>query len=448
MSFITPLPGRKYAESVGCRLLFGNCTGTLRWKMPISFLLRRLLLILLLALPQLYWLGFVWRLVERVRIRRWLVWLLIFSAVGAMVAVLYDAIAAKFLPPSVGAILSPPVQLWIFSSTFVFYFTRVLQVLAWCASRLVELTRRPARQEQIDTSRRNALRQTASVIGGAPFVAAFYGYAHERFRFQIERVELGIANLPAALDGLRIAQLSDIHAGDLMPLHEIGRAVSMTNDLGPHLAVITGDFLTRAGDPLEECIRELSRLKAPLGVWGCNGNHEIYADAEDEAQRLFAANGMSLLRDSATEVKWNGGRLNLIGIDYQHDLPLDRTVLPTLNGAERLVRRDMPNILLSHNPDTFHSAAAAGVELSLAGHTHGGQINLQIRHNALNPARVLTQFIAGLYHLPLRNDSAQPACLYVNRGLGMLGFPARIGVRPEITLLTLRSSPGPSKLTL
>ena len=100
----------------------------------------------------------------------------------------------------------------------------------------------------------------------------------------------------------------------------------------------------------------------------------------------------------------------------------------------------MPNILLSHNPNTFASAAAGGVELSLAGHTHGGQVRVEILHTALNPARFITSFIAGLYRMPLRNTREQQACLYVNRGLGTLGFPARIGSKPEITLLTLRSA--------
>ena len=181
-------------------------------------------------------------------------------------------------------------------------------------------------------------------------------------------------------------------------------------------------------------------MQTPLGTWGCNGNHEIYAGAEDDAEKLFSENGMRLLRRSAAEIRWNGTAINLIGIDYEHSIPMTGKIMPTLNGAERLVRRDMPNILLSHNPNTFLSAAAAGVELSLAGHTHGGQVNVEILHTAINPARFVTSFVAGLYRIPLSNCIRQQACLYVNRGLGTLGFPARIGSKPEITLLTLRRS--------
>jgi hypothetical protein len=125
---------------------------------------------------------------------------------------------------------------------------------------------------------------------------------------------------------------------------------------------------------------------------------------------------------------------------------------PMLAEIERLIRRDMPNVLLSHNPNSFHRAAELGIELSLAGHTHGGQVKFEIVDHSVSPARLITPFVAGLYHLPIparismsslagaapAGNGVQKAALYVNRGLGTLGFPVRIGVPPEITLLTLR----------
>src|SRR5947208_14977958 len=97
--------------------------------------------------------------------------------------------------------------------------------------------------------------------------------------------EIYTLSLHDALPILRIAQLSDIHIGDYMPPREIARAVDMANDLRPDISFVTGDFVSSEGDPLDACITELSRLRAPLGVWGCNGNHEIYAGAEDDAER-------------------------------------------------------------------------------------------------------------------------------------------------------------------
>ena len=117
-----------------------------------------------------------------------------------------------------------------------------------------------------------------------------------------------------------------------------------------------------------------------------------------------------------------------------------------LQEIEHLIRRDMPNVLLSHNPNSFHRAAELGIELSLAGHTHGGQVKFEIVDHSISPARLITPFVAGLYRLPMSShagtasggNGAQKAALYVNRGLGTLGFPVRLGVPPEITLLTLR----------
>jgi predicted MPP superfamily phosphohydrolase len=245
-----------------------------------------------------------------------------------------------------------------------------------------------------------------------------------------------------------------------MPPPEIRRAVDMANSLQPDISFVTGDFVSSIGDPLDTCIGELSRLRAPLGVWGCNGNHEIYAGVEDEAERLFHEKGMRLLRGSAAVVEHNGGRFNLLGVDYQRDHMVSGEHTgpeSMLREIEPLIRRDMPNVLLSHNPNSFRRAAELGIELSLAGHTHGGQVKFEIVDHSVSPARLITPFVAGLYRLPMAANghagaertgiSAEPAsisnglqkaALYVNRGLGTFGFPVRIGVPPEITLLTLR----------
>jgi len=110
-----------------------------------------------------------------------------------------------------------------------------------------------------------------------------YGFAAERLDYRVIRVEIPTANLPPALDGMKIVQLSDIHLSGYMSRTDVRRAVDMANDLRADLAVVTGDFITGASDPIADCIEEIRNLRAPLGVFGCNGNHEIYARAEDAA---------------------------------------------------------------------------------------------------------------------------------------------------------------------
>src|SRR5260370_14475500 len=116
----------------------------------------------------------------------------------------------------------------------------------------------------------------------------------------------------------------------------------MGSAIEANICFVTGDFVCSLGDPLDTCITELSRLRAPLGVWGCNGNHEIYAGVEDEAERLFHEKGMRLLRAASTVVEHNGGRFNLLGVDYQRDhMVSGEHTGPMLREVETLVRRDM-----------------------------------------------------------------------------------------------------------
>src|SRR5437868_5460073 len=172
---------------------------------------------------------------------------------------------------------------------------------------------------------------------------------------------------------------------------------------------------------------------------------------------------MKLLRHENAPIAFRGAQFNLIGVDYQRERGLNGQRVQMLPYLAPLVRRDMPNILLSHNPNSFNRAAELGIELSLAGHTHGGQIQVEILDHRLSAARFITDYIAGAYFRPLSmpapgiralrdanyssdtaasSSHAQPALsvLYVNRGLGTVGAPVRLGVPPEITLLTLRCS--------
>jgi uncharacterized protein len=313
-----------------------------------------------------------------------------------------------------------------------------------------------------DPSRRYFFRSASALAGAAPFLSVMYGFAAERLDYHVRRVEIPTANLAPALDGMKIVQLSDIHMSGYMSRADVRRAVEMANELGADLAVITGDFITGASDPLADCVEEIRQLRAPLGVFGCNGNHEIYARAEDAAANLFAQAGMKLLRHENVQLAFRGAHFNLLGVDYQRERTPGGHRLQMLPDLAPLVRRGMPNILLSHNPNTFNRAAELGIELSLAGHTHGGQIQVEILDHRLSPARFITDYIAGAYFRPLSMPAtnnralkdgshsasnvppsfsqAQPplSVLYVNRGLGTVGAPVRLGVPPEITLLTLR----------
>lgn len=436
------------------------------WVFLISRTIIFAVILFFFYLSQRFWFVRAWRLIDCVRRPGWRRMLR-----GAWVAAALLTVLAIVdgMPQAMHRIVvhgtwvtrfKELVGLWLLSAFLAFLAVELVTGIEWLwrrarprkASVVVAPAAEAALGEPPNPSRRYFFQTATYLAGAVPFVGAVYGFAAERLRFRIEKVEAPIANLPAALDGLRIAQLSDIHIGGYMPPDQVRRAVEMANELGPDLAVVTGDFITGANDPLEDCIAELARLRAPLGIWGCNGNHEIYADAEDAAGELFHRAGMRLLRYENAEVRWRGRPLNLIGVDYQRQRTPGGHRLPMLLGVEKLVRRDAPNILLSHNPNAYPRAAELGIELTLAGHTHGGQVQVEILDRQWSPARFITPFVAGLYRRPLRVAAGQgsngrssaaapdlsPAYLYVNRGLGTIGAPVRIGVPPEITLLTLR----------
>jgi len=362
--------------------------------------------------------------------------------------------------------------LWFFSALFAYLSVKTVHGLEriWRWSHLAALNRMPSSSDTAqpgtssessetvpDPGRRYFFRAATAAAGAAPFLTAMYGFAAERLNYQVRRVEIPLPNLPPALDGMKIVQLSDIHLSSYMSRAQVRRAVDMASDLGADLAVVTGDLITGAGDSIADCIDQIRHLYAPLGIWGCNGNHEIYAHAEDQAYYLYAQAGMKLLRHSNAQIAFKGEQLNLIGVDYQREYNGRGQKQHMLADVEPLVRRDMPNILLSHNPNSFNRAAELGIELSLAGHTHGGQIQVEILDHRLSPARFISDYIAGLYQRPMfapapderagsvvstqRKFTPQPgamASIYVNRGLGTVGAPVRLGVPPEISLLVLR----------
>ena len=290
-----------------------------------------------------------------------------------------------------------------------------------------ELWHRATSRVSVHSPVRRALLQsgTAAVVG-APFVLTGFGAFVERTNFRVREIDIPIPNLDPDLSGIRLLQLSDIHLSPFLSESEFARVIDASNELRPSAALITGDLISVAGDPLDACLRQLNRLKTTAGIFGCMGNHERYSEVEDYTEKAGARLGIQFLRGSRTTLEFGGAAINLAGVDYQsvQNKPL------YLRGAEKLLRPGMPNILLSHNPDVFPVAVRQGFDLTLGGHTHGGQVTVEILAQTLNIARFATPFVSGYYRLSGKS-------LYVTRGIGTIGLPARIGAPPEITLIRL-----------
>jgi predicted MPP superfamily phosphohydrolase len=282
-------------------------------------------------------------------------------------------------------------------------------------------TPRPEHSE----SRRRFLGATRALLFAAPAAALGYGVFVQRTRLQLREQTIPITGLAPDLDGLRIAQITDIHLSAFLSVHELERAVAMANETHAHIALVTGDLISFRGDPLDACIERLAPVTAEAGVFGCLGNHEIYTDTEDYVARECGRHGIRMLRSERQTLRFGQAELNLAGVDYQ------QKAKPYLVGAERLVTPNALNVLLSHNPDVFPVAARKGFDLTIAGHTHGGQVRMEILRQDINIARFFTRYVDGLYQ-------EGRSSIFVSRGIGTIGLPARLGAPPEVALLTLR----------
>jgi predicted MPP superfamily phosphohydrolase len=277
---------------------------------------------------------------------------------------------------------------------------------------------------EFNPERRRFLAVGAPVVAAAPLVAAGGGVFVARSGMRTREVTLKIEGLAKDLDGLRLAQLTDIHYGPFFGRAELERAVAMANECKPHLTVVTGDLITRRGDDLAGCLQVLRKLKAEGGIYGCHGNHEADSGLMGQATELGLKQGLRMLRGEAAALRFGAATLNLAGHDYQ------RMGQPPLAGGGALARAGALNVLLQHNPAVFPRASALGFDLMLAGHTHGGQINVEVFEENLNVARLFTPYVRGEY-------ARDGKLLYVSSGLGTVGIPVRLGAPPEVTVIRL-----------
>jgi predicted MPP superfamily phosphohydrolase len=283
--------------------------------------------------------------------------------------------------------------------------------------------------EQVISRREFARRLIrAGAAAGLLGASGVAGYANliEPLNYEITATDILIPELPARFENFRLTQLTDLHHSSLVSLGQIRRVVELAQTTRPDLFVLTGDYTTARRSYIEPCAEALSALKAPEGVWAVLGNHDHRNDPELTRQALRRAK-INTLDNANTLVTRGAEALQLIGIGDWSWADAD------WRRARHGVRAGVPQILLSHEPHVADLPEVAGVSLIISGHTHGGQINLPF----FGPPAALflpdLKYLSGLYRV------APATQLFVSRGTGMIGLPLRIGARPEIAVLTLKS---------
>jgi hypothetical protein len=257
--------------------------------------------------------------------------------------------------------------------------------------------------------------RTAALAGiGAAIVTVAYGIIHMARGPFVQRVRIPLAKLPAAADGYTIAQLTDVHIGPLLGKDFAAKVAARVNALDADLIVITGDLVDGRLEELREHIEPLRALRARDGVYAVTGNHEYYWNAEAWLEHLRSL-GMRILRNEHVTIR---DAFELAGAD-------DSTAAEDVPRAVAGRDDKLPVVLLAHHPKTIARAVAAGVDLQLSGHTHGGQL---LPLGWLS--RLFEPRVAGLGRFGA-------TWLYVSEGTGFWGPPMRIGTSSEIALLTL-----------
>lgn len=265
---------------------------------------------------------------------------------------------------------------------------------------------------------RRAVLKAAAIAGlGAGTGVAAYGALFERHALEVTSVDLPVSGLPPALDGLRVAFLTDLHHGVFVPPTDIQRATSAALRTSPDLIVLGGDYVTSADRTFMEPVAELlSELRAPQGVFAVLGNH----DDDRDMPAALTRRGIVVLKDQRTTLTIRGEQLELAGLRFWTRRPAD--VARVLRGASETV------LMLAHDPRRLIEAAAYGVGAVLAGHTHGGQIVL--------PG--LGAIAARKFPVAFGLTSRSSTSMFVSRGIGTVMVPVRLNCRPEVALVTLR----------
>ena len=273
-------------------------------------------------------------------------------------------------------------------------------------------------------------------IGSAVAISGTLGASLiEADHLVVRKVEIWLETIAPSFDGVRIAQLSDLHYTNRHDGQLIGRAVQLANSHAPDIVALTGDYVTKSGrNPratarnILPCAEILSDLRASSGVFACLGNHD---DCDPMfISRSLESRGIAVLRNFAVFVEKGNARLWIAGIE---DVLSGRA---NLNHALQTIPEGASSILLAHEPDFADETRKHSVSLQLSGHSHGGQLRIPIFDSMYLP-RLARKYIAGLYRL-------DNLTLYTNSGIGTLYAPVRLNSSPEVSLITLRAGIRPA----
>lgn len=361
--------------------------------------------------------------------KRWPAKVQLWSAVALALAL----VATICLPKRGGSDGEFLWVVWMLFGYLSIYAAKIVYVLGDVISRLPKLWK---------ARRWKWVARMGLVLGIGIFASTWWGALFNRFRINVIEKSVYVSDLPPAFDGFRIAQISDLHVGTFgADPSFVERLVAEVNDRHPDVVVFTGDIVNRRSSELPPFSAALARLKAPFGVYSVMGNHDYgdYASWESDGAKeedvrnlksTQAAMGWKMLNNAHDVIRVKGDSIALIGVENVGDPPFK--TYGDLKKAYPDINDPTVKILLSHNPAHWDTDICdnpkSNIALTLSGHTHA----MQMEAFGISPAAWRYEHWGGLY------ADKKGQNLYVNIGAGTVGFPARIGATPEITIITLK----------
>lgn len=299
-------------------------------------------------------------------------------------------------------------------------------------------------EHQFSTSRSKFLSLAALAVGSIPFFSLTYGMIKNPYNYKVFRVKLPVKNLASDLKGFRIIQISDIHSGSFLFKEPVKRAVELINNEQADLVCFTGDLVNNKASEMDQFIEIFREIKSKNGVFSVLGNHD-YGNYEawpskeaktanfERLKEVHQEMGWQLLLNENRKLNIRGSEIAVIGVENQSASPRFPQKGDLPKASSNTEQSDF-RLLLSHDPSHWNQEVTSSfknIDLTLSGHTHGMQFGIEIPgFIKWSPIKYVYKQWAGLY----QKDNQS---LYVNRGLGYLGYPGRVGIMPEITVIEL-----------
>lgn len=320
----------------------------------------------------------------------------------------------------------------------------IIRALRWTFHRAVPT---PSSSSLTSTgiSRSTFLTKVAMITAAVPVLTMSYGIISGAHDYRVRRVKVRLPHLPSAFHGLRIGQLSDIHCGSFFNKKAVKRGVEMLLQEKSDIIFFTGDLVNNTADELDVYIDVFNKVRAPLGVYSILGNHD-YGDyirwgspseKQKNHQAMLAAHqqlGWHLLMNDHKMIVQGSDQLAVIGVENWGTGGF--TKYGRLDQAYRATENVPVKLLLSHDPSHWDAQIRPqypDIDITFSGHTHGGQLGIELGSFKWSPVQYRYKQWAGLYR-----EGTQ--YLYVNRGYGYIGYPGRIGIFPEITIMELEKA--------